>query len=223
MAGEHQRGGWVIHPSLWFDAVCLVPLLAGLPFYTTRHEQDVRWWQERFASAAGQAARDGLSVLSREVAERAGKPLPAFLALWTSPAVGSPVTGSPVTAAQCLDGLVAAVEDPELLISAMRETSAHWNEADDRLFRSVRPALLAVVRGLRAAGLAQWWAAQAETGLSRRCDELHQSLAAYDLVPLIERGTGITFDVRAVELTHETHEPRRTRLEYRATFPATET
>ena len=54
---------WVIHPSLWFDAVCLIPLLAGLPFYTSRHEQDARWWQQRFASLAGPQARDGLSVL----------------------------------------------------------------------------------------------------------------------------------------------------------------
>lgn len=40
MAGERQDSRWVIRPSLWFDAVCLVPLLAGLPFYTSRHEHD---------------------------------------------------------------------------------------------------------------------------------------------------------------------------------------
>ena len=62
MPGERQDGRWVIHPSLWFDAVCLIPLLAGLPFYTSRHEQDARWWQERFTSIAGQQARDGVST-----------------------------------------------------------------------------------------------------------------------------------------------------------------
>lgn len=36
MTGERQDSRWVIRPSLWFDAVCLVPLLAGLPFYTSR-------------------------------------------------------------------------------------------------------------------------------------------------------------------------------------------
>ena len=40
MPEEWQESGWVIHPSLWFDAVCLIPLLAGLPFYTSRHDQD---------------------------------------------------------------------------------------------------------------------------------------------------------------------------------------
>ena len=63
MAGEGQQSRWVIRPSLRFDAVCLIPLLAGLPFYTSRHEQDARWWQKQFASAAGQQARDGVSVL----------------------------------------------------------------------------------------------------------------------------------------------------------------
>ena len=103
-------------------------------------------------------------------------------------------------AAECLDGLVAAVADPELLVSAMRETSARWNEADDRLFRSVRPALLAVLEGLRAAGLAEWWAEHAADDLSRRCEELAQSFAGYDLVPLVEQHTGVCFDTRAVEL-----------------------
>jgi len=40
MVGEQRENRWVIHPWLWFDAVCLIPLLAGLPFYTSRHEHD---------------------------------------------------------------------------------------------------------------------------------------------------------------------------------------
>jgi hypothetical protein len=195
MADEGQESRWVIRPALWFDAVCLIPLLAGLPFYTSRHEHDARWWQERFAAIAGQQARDGVSVLRDEVAYQAVKPLPAFLALWTSPAAG-PSDG----AAADLDGLVAAVADPELLVSAMRETSPRWNEADDRLFRSVRPALLAVLEGLRAAGLADWWAERAADDLRRRCGELYRSFGDYDLVPLVEQHTGVLFDARAVEL-----------------------
>ena len=104
------------------------------------------------------------------------------------------------TAADCLDDLVTAVADPELLACAMRETSPHWNEADDSLFRSVRPALLAVVRDMRAAGLAEWWAEHAEDDLRSRCDELYQSFAGYDLVPLVEQCTGVSFDARAVDL-----------------------
>jgi len=166
-----------------------------LPFYTSRHERDARWWQERFTDIAGPQARDGVSVLRDEVAHRAGKPLPAFLALWTSPAAGPPGE-----AAEDLDRLIAAVTDPELLVSAMRERSPHRNETDDRLFRSVRPALLAVLAGLRAAGLACWWAEHAAPDLARRCGELQGSFADYDLVPLVERYTGVRFEARAVEL-----------------------
>jgi hypothetical protein len=195
MPGEREEGGWVIHPSLWFDALCLIPLLAEMPFYTSRHEDDAQRWQQRFAASAGQPARDGVSVLRREVAERAGKPLPAFLTLWTSPGAGP---GG--ESAECLDDLIAAVADPEQLAAAMRKTSQHWNEADDQLFRSVCPALLAVLEGLRAAGLAGWWAEHAETGLRRRSAELQEAFARYDLVPLVERHTGVMFGTRAVEL-----------------------
>jgi hypothetical protein len=200
MTTEPRQAGWVIRPSLRFDAVCLIPLLADLPFYTSRHEQDACSWQQHFASVAGPAARDGLGVLRREVAEQAAKPLPAFLALWTSPASPASPAALASAAGADLDGLVAAVADPELLAPAMRATSVHWNEADDRLFRSVRPALLAVLAGLRTAGLADWWAEHAEPGLQLRCGELRDSLAGYDLVPLVEQCTGVRFGARTVEL-----------------------
>jgi hypothetical protein len=186
-----EESGWLIHPSLWFDAMCLIPLLADLPFYTSFHEQDTRVWQERFASMAGPAAQDGIAVLRREIAEQAAKPLPAFLALWTSPAAGP---------SDSLDELIEAVADPELLITAMREASMHWSQASEELFRSVRPALQAVLKGMRAAGLADWWTEHAEGDLQHRCGELRQELAGYDLVPLVERHTGLSFTTRAVEL-----------------------
>ena len=194
-AEQAQADSWVIHPSLWFDAACLVPLLAGMPFYTSRHEQDTPVWQERFARTATREAKDGVSALREQVADQAGKPLPAFLALWTSPAAG-PAGG----AAEDLDALITAVADPHLLAAAMRDTSPHWNEADDRLFCSVRPALLAVLHGLRSAGLADWWTEQAAGDLARRCRELSAAFTDYDLVPLVERCTGVRFQARAVEL-----------------------
>lgn len=57
------------------------------------------------------------------------------------------------------------------------------------------PAFLAL-----AAGLAAWWAGHAADDLHRRCEELYQSFAGYDLVPLVEQHTGVCFDARAVEL-----------------------
>ena len=68
MTPGQRESSWLIHPSLWFDAVCLIPLLAGMPFYTSRHEQDAQWWQQRFAAPAWPAAREHLSVLRDEVA-----------------------------------------------------------------------------------------------------------------------------------------------------------
>jgi hypothetical protein len=192
---KKDADGWVIRPSLWFDAVCLIPLLAGMPFYTSRHVQDAEWWQAQFLAEAGQDALEGLTVMRREVADQAGKPLPAFLALWTSPAA---VPAD--TAESCLERLIAAVAEPDLLPGAMRETSDHWTEADEQLYRHVRPALVAVLLGLRAAGLADWWAEHAEPQLQRRCGELRQELAPYDLVPFVERYTSVALPARQVEL-----------------------
>lgn len=57
---------WFVHPSLAFDALCLIPLLAEMPFYTSRHEEDASLWQRRFAESAGASALNGLAVLRRE-------------------------------------------------------------------------------------------------------------------------------------------------------------
>ena len=57
-----------------------------------------------------------------------------------------------------------------------------------------------MLQGLRAAGLAQWWAQHAEDDLRRRCGELREFFAGYDLVPLVEQHTGVCFGARAVEL-----------------------
>jgi hypothetical protein len=192
---EQGEGGWIIRPSLWFDAICLIPLLAGLPFYTSRHVQDAKWWQRHFSAEAGREALDGLIVLRREVAERAGKPLSAFLALWTSPAAGSDDA-----AGSCIERLIAAVGEPDLLPAAMRRTSDHWSEADEQLYRGVRPALLAVLLGLQAARLADWWAEHSEPQLLERCGELRRQLARHDLVPLVERHTRVVLPARQVEL-----------------------
>ncbi len=82
----------------------------------------------------------------------------------------------------------------------MRETSDHWTEADEQLYRNVRPALLAVLLGLRAAGLADWWTEHAEPQLRQRCGELGEQLAPYDLVPFVERCTKVALPAGQVEL-----------------------
>jgi len=96
--------------------------------------------------------------------------------------------------------LVAAVGEPDLLPDAMRETSDHWTEADEQLYRGVRPAFLAVLGGLGAARLADWWTEHVESQLQQRCGELSEQLAPYDLVPLVERHTGAALPARHVEL-----------------------
>jgi hypothetical protein len=60
--GQRQASGWVgASPVVVVRCDVLDPLLAGLPFYTSRHDQDARWRHERFDAIAGQKAHDGIS------------------------------------------------------------------------------------------------------------------------------------------------------------------
>ncbi|MGC1184748.1 MAG: hypothetical protein WBA31_06300 [Candidatus Dormiibacterota bacterium] len=192
ITSEQPADKWVIRPSLWFDSLCLIPLLADIPFYTSRHIEDVAWWQDRFASAASERAREDLVYLRSQVTDRAGKPLPAFLALWTSPLATSPL--------QSLDELISALDKPDRLAQRMREISDHWSGGDEQLFLTVCGSVRSVLTALRDLGLFDWWATSAEPLLQRRCAELTKALGSYDLVPLVERHTGIALPSRKVEL-----------------------
>ncbi len=198
---ENAPSGWHLHPSLWFDALCLTPLLADLEFYTSRHVEDAALWQQRFREHADQRAMDAVAVLRSEVAEQAGKPLPAYLTLWCSPAAASTPTGSTTDAAvRELDALIAAVEEPGLLPRLMRETSSHWSETDEQLFERIQPALAKVLQCLRGADLAEWWVQNARDSLDQRIAELEDDLRPYDLVPLIEQHTGMSLGSRKIEV-----------------------
>ena len=167
-----------------FDALCLVPLLADLPFYVERHQDDATLWKERFADIASADAKDAVGILRRAIADGAGKPLPAFLTLWVSPALRRDED-----AETSLAELVSAISDPDTLATGMRETSDHWSEQDERLFVRTAPALHTVVRTLQDMGLAPWWEKHARPTLCRRSTELTEAFGRHDLVALVEQHT----------------------------------
>lgn len=116
---------------------------------TCRHEQDAATWQSRLRAAPGVV--ETASRVREAVAEDAGKPLPASLTLWTSPAA---VTATPTAE---LDALIEAASHPSRLHDEMRATSAHWSQDDDDLFAHIQPHLTVLFDGFRQAGLSEWW------------------------------------------------------------------
>lgn len=199
---SNSPSGWSIHPSLWFDSLCLIPLLAGMDFYTSRHVEDSQFWQSRFDANADNSVREALAELKDRIATEAGKPLPAFLTLWCSPTAPPASTDKPglQVAQEELDGVINAVAQPELLPQLMRQGSAHWNIKDEELFRSIRPALGIVLGWLRDEGLATWWVDNVLGALEDRCQALAAELSAYDIVPIVERRTGIDLKTSEVEV-----------------------
>ncbi len=199
---SNSQPGWSIHPSLWFDALCLIPLLADMDFYTARHADDSQYWQGRLEASAENGVREALTLLKDRIATEAGKPLPAFLALWcspTAPPASTDKSGLQVARAE-LDTLISAVGQPELIPQLMRQGSAHWNIEDEALFTSIRPALDTVLDWLRGEGLALWWVENILGSLEACCEALSAQLSSYDIVPIIERHTGIDLDTSEIEV-----------------------
>jgi hypothetical protein len=188
---ESDRWHW--HPSAAFDALCLLALLADIPFYVSRHADDARQWQGRLREAGGRALPESLDLLRRRVNDEAGKPMPAFLALWVSPAIG-PDDGLD------LGRVIGLLADGDALPGMMRQRSAHWNSSDDALFREIQPALETALRGLLDLGYASWWERHARPALLARCGELARELADTDVIALVQANTGLDLGSDHVEV-----------------------
>ena len=186
----NEPGHWDLHPSLWFDACCLVPLVADVAFYTSRHEQDAAIWQSLLSGDARESAR----TIGRRVTHDASKPLSAFLALWTSPLA---VRGDPATE---LASLIDTVAHPDPLLHEMAATSRRWSAADEALFRSIQPDLMRLLAGLHDADLVQWWSEHAEPTLTARCSELVTQAPEVDLTSVVARCSGVHLPDTPIEV-----------------------
>lgn len=195
-SGGQRAAGWEFYPSASFDALCLLPLLADIPFYVSRHVSDASEWLRRLRGAHDRSLSESLDVLRRQVSDEAGKPLPAFLALWASPAIGSGGQDAEREVAHLIRALAAGETLPDL----MRRRSAHWNSTDDSLFRQVQPALETALRGLLDLGYATWWERHARPGLLARCTDLAQELPGADIIGLVEAHTRLALESDHVEV-----------------------
>ena len=174
---------WRIDTSPKYDALCLVGVLAGDPFYTRYYETELEELQGSLPPGAFEAATRTYRAFKDE-----GVLAGPWLALAYS-----------VVHGDSIDAAMDATKDPEDMRRGLEATD-YWDEKEWAIYERARPDVLAMLHGMREAGFEDWWKTTAEEPSRTRADELEPVLAKIDVVPMIEKAVGRRLESEPITL-----------------------
>jgi hypothetical protein len=161
--------------SLKYDALCLVGMLTGDPFYVRFYPQEYA----RFAALMTPGEARAFAGIKRIVKDE-GKGLVApLLVLYLS-----------ASDADTLGEMIDVVQRPAALEAALRKT-IYWDEAEwNASFIPVRDDLLVALNFLRRIDFAAIWRTDYAPAIARRIAEIEAGLGAPNILDLQEKLLG---------------------------------
>lgn len=166
---------WKVTSSEGHDAIAFLGPLSGEPLYQKNYAEDAR------AFPLPDPVRGEIAALWKE-AGASGFGL-------LGPVLSSKVSGTDVST---LDGVIAALADPETRIRPSLQKSPYWEESDWKWLTANAPRLVAVFTAMRAAGFPAFRSARSGE-IAVRIPQLQRDLAAFDVVRLQQKLTGRSF------------------------------
>lgn len=183
-APAEARGAtvWRVRPSLVLDALCLLNVLTGDPFYVRFYGDEYARFEPRLTPAA----RASLAALKRKVKDERKNIVSAFLALHFS-----------ATDDETLADVLRTLEDPGRMKGRLKKT-VYYNDAGWRLFESVRGDLKTAVTFLRDERFEEHWRRDVLPKVMARAAALEGELRPHDVAGEVERHLGVAPPSREV-------------------------
>ena len=168
---------WKVTASEGHDAIAFLGPLSGEPLYQDYYAADAA----AFAPRLPQAIRADIPKLWKEAGESFGL---------LGPGLSSKISGADVST---IEGVVAALADPEARVRPTLQKTPYWDEGDWRWLTAAAPRLHAVFSAMRDAGFSAFRAER--TGeLAARIPQLQRDLTPYDVIKLQQKLTGRSFE-----------------------------
>jgi hypothetical protein len=168
---------WKVTASEGHDAIAFLGPLSGEPLYQDYYAADAA----AFASKLPEAIRNDIPRLWKEAGESFGL---------LGPGLSSKVSGADVST---IDGVIAALADPETRIRPTLQKTPYWDENDWRWLTAAAPRLHAIFTAMQGAGFAAFRAERIGE-LTARAVQLQRDLAPYDVIRLQQKLTGRSFE-----------------------------
>jgi hypothetical protein len=170
----HTSTDWELQPSLTYDALCLLNVLSGDPYYLTYYRAEFDHFNPMFTAQERESFRQLKAILKDE----SGGIISASLALYFS-----------ATPDQTLEEMIATTREPSRMREALMKTP-YWDADGWAQFEKARPHIELALKALERVGFAGYWEQNAKPRVERRIAELKKELPKYNVVPVIEERLG---------------------------------
>ena len=172
----HPVTDWQLKPSLKYDALCLLNVLSGDPYYLEYYQAEYDHFHPLFTPEE-QAA---FAKLKHVIKDEGQGIISAKLTLFYS-----------VVDDETLPEMIRTAHDSDAMQAALKKTS-YWSADSWQNYEEARQALETALRALDRVGFPAYWAANAKPKIEKRIAEIASDLPKYDIIPVIEGYLGFS-------------------------------
>lgn len=173
-AAFHSTTVWQFQPSLKYDALCMLNVLSGDPYYLHYYQAEYDHFHPLFTPEENAAFVELKHVIKDE-----GKGIiSAKLTLYYS-----------AVDAETLPEMIQTAQDSTAMELSLRQTP-YWSKEGWKNYQKARPALETALKALDRVGFAEYWAQTAKPRIEKRIAELSPDLPKYNIVPAMEKYLG---------------------------------
>jgi hypothetical protein len=180
----HAGTDWKLKPSLKYDALCLLNVLSGDPYYLRYYQAEYDHFHPLF-TAQEQAA---FVQLKHILKDENGGIVSATLTLYYS-----------TVDDETLPEMIRTAHDSSAMEKALRKTP-YWSEDGWMQYDKARPALEAALRALDRVGFSIYWSQKARPRVEKRITEIAPDLPRYNIVPAIENVLGFVLPSHTITI-----------------------
>ncbi len=170
----HTNSDWDVRPSLKYDAICVLNVLSGDPYY-------LKYYQDDYDRLSKQLRPDELAAfvnLKRRIKEKHGGIISAQLALYFS-----------AVDAESVDDLIKVVDDSSAMQRNLKST-AYYDEDSWKVYEASRPDLKVAFEALKRIHFDSDWEKESRSKIEQAIKSISADLPKYNVIPAVESVLG---------------------------------
>lgn len=170
----HTSTDWDVRPSLKYDAICVLNVLSGDPYYLKYYQAEY----DRLSKLMQPEELAAFANLKHRIKDEHGGIISAELALYFS-----------TVDAESLDDLVKAVDDSSAMQRNLKATP-YYDEESWKVYDASRPDLKAALLALKRIHFESDWEKQSRPKVEKAIREISADLPRYNVIPAVESVLG---------------------------------
>jgi hypothetical protein len=170
----HTGTEWDVRPSLKYDAICVLNVLSGDPYYLEYYRADY----DRLSKRLRPEELTAFASLKHRIKDEHGGIISAQLALYFS-----------VVDAESLDDLIRAVDDSSSMQRNLKATP-YYDEESWKVYDASRLDLKAAFVALKRIRFESDWAEESRPRIEQAIHAVSADLPKYNIIPAVESVLG---------------------------------